>query len=144
MSKVMTLGAMFVVAYTFTFTAQAQANPGDAAARCAGHVNRVADRAEAVIGESTVTCLEEIRRLLCAGRVEAATAVARQCHQDAREVVRRASAEINRVCSDCIRYLDSVGEFQLARRLDNHCQSVLESLDALLDRQSQILTDALN
>ncbi len=144
MSKLMTLAAMFVVAYTLTMTAQAQANPVEAAQRCVTHVNRVADRAEAVIADDTAACLQEIRRLLCAGRVEAAHAVARRCHQDAKEVVRRAAAEIDTVCTNCIRYLDSVGAFRLARRVDNHCGLVLDGLDALLDRQQQALADALN
>jgi hypothetical protein len=144
MNRLMTFAAVLTAVLSSALTAQAHLNPAEVAERCVHRIDRIADRAENAIAEDTQECVEEIRLLIRTGRVEAAHEVARQCHNDAREVVRRASAEIRETCSECVRYLVNVGANQLARRVYDHCDDVLDDLESLLDRQQQILADALN
>ena len=144
MSRLTTLAAAFTVVLATTLTAYAHVNPADVAERCVAHIDRVSDRTHNAVADSTQDCVADIRRLLQAGREDAAHAVARRCAQDGRETVRRASAEIRDSRSECVRYLNSVGANQLARRVYNHADEILSELETLLDRQQQILTDALN
>ncbi len=144
MSRLTTMAAVFAVVLGTTLSAYAHVNPADVAERCVNHVDNVSDRAHNAVADDTQECVAEIRQLLRAGRENAAHAVARRCAQDARETVRRASAEIKDTCSECIRYLNNVGATRLARRVYNHCEDVLAGFDTLLDRQQQILADALN
>ena len=144
MSRLVTFSVVLTVVLGSALTAQAHVNPVDAAERCVARVDNIAERAENAIAEDTRECVEKIRRLIRAGRVEAAHAVARKCRQDARDIVRRASEEIRETCSKCVRYLASVGASQLARRVYDHCEGVLDSFETLLNRQQQILADALN
>jgi precorrin-2 methylase len=138
------MAAVFAVVLGTTLTAYAHVNPVDVAERCVNHIDNVSDRAHNAVADDTQECVTEIRRLLRAGREEAAHAVARRCAQDARETVRIASEEIEATCAECIRYLTDVGANPLARRVYNYCEEVLADFDTLLDRQQQILADALN
>ena len=120
MSRLTTIAAVFAVVLSSTLTAQAHVNPADVAERCINHVDNVADRCHNAIADDTHDCVIEIRRLLRAGRDEAAAAVARQCLQDGRETVRKCSIEITDICTECVRYLLNVGADQLARRVYHH------------------------
>lgn len=144
MNRLLTIAVASTIVAASALTARAHVDPADVARRCVAHVDQVAERATDAVIEDTLDCLEEIRRLLRAGRVDAAHAVARRCVQDAREVVRLATAEISDTCAECIRYLRSAGADQLARRVYDHCLAVLDSFDTLLARQRQVLADAFN
>ena len=143
MSRLKTIAAACAVILGATLNAQAHVNPQDVAERCANHVDSVVERAENAIAENTLGCVEEIRRLIRAGRDEAAHAVARQCAQDAEEVVRLATAEIRDTCEECIRYLMNVGAGALARRVYNYCDDAVAGFEELLARQHAILAEAL-
>lgn len=143
MSRLKTIAAVCAVILGTALNAQAHVNPQDVAERCVNHVDSVAERAESAIAENTLECVEEIRRLIRAGREEAAHAVARQCAQDAREVVRLATTEITDTCEECIRYLTSVGADGLARRVYHYCEDTVAGFEILLARQQAILAEAL-
>ncbi|MCP4854029.1 MAG: hypothetical protein GY903_06010 [Fuerstiella sp.] len=143
MSRLKTITSVCAVVLGTALNAQAHVNPQDAVERCVNHVDSVAERAQTVIADDTRACADRIRRLIRAGRVEAAHAVARKCVKDTRDVVRLATVEITTTCDKCVRYLDSVGAFELARRVINYCKDSVASFDELLARQREILADAL-
>ena len=143
MSRLKTIAAVCAVVLGATLNAHAHFNPQDVAERCVNHVDSVVERAENAIAEDTLASVEEIRRLIRAGRDEAAHAVARQCAQDAEEIVRLATAEIGDTCEECIRYLTSVGADGLARRVYNYCEDSVAGFEVLLARQQAILAEAL-
>ena len=143
MSQLKTIASVCAVVLGTALNAQAHVNPQDAAERCVKHVDSVVERAQTVIADDTQECAQKIRRLIRVGRVEAAHAVARKCAEDAQRVVRLAAVEITTTFDGCVRYLDSVGAFQLARRITNYCKDTIAGFDELLARQQQILVDAL-
>jgi len=143
MSRLKTIAAVCAVVLGTTLNAYAHVNPQDVAERCVSHVDSVVERAENAIAEDTLASVEEIRRLIRAGRNEAAHAVARQCAQDAEEIVRLATAEIGDTCEECIRYLVNVGMGALARRVYNYGEESEAGFAVLLARQQAILAEAL-
>jgi hypothetical protein len=144
MTRLATIATAFAALLAITLTAQAHVQPADVAARCVSHVDDIVDRCTGVVADDTAECVITIRRLLRAGRVDAAAAAARECHQNSRQTVRMCSGMIDDLCHECVRYLVNVGATQLARRVYNHCEDAQESLRILLDRQQEILSDALN
>ena len=144
MNRLTTIAAVFALVLTSTLTAQAHVDPADVAERCVNHVDGIVERCQNVIADETHDCVMEIRRLLRAGRDEAAAAVARECLQSGREHVRVCSNEITDTCIECVRYLVNVGANQLARRVYHHCGDAIDGFDVLLARQEEILYDALN
>jgi hypothetical protein len=144
MKRIATIATAFAALLTITLTAQAHVQPADVAARCVSQVDQIVDRCTEVVADDTAECVIRIRRLLRAGRDEAAAAAARECHQNSRQTVRMCSGMIDDLCHECVRYLINVGATQLARRVYNHCEDAQESLQILLDRQQEILSDALN
>ena len=144
MRRIATIATAFSALLTITLTAQAHVQPADVAARCASQVDEIVDRCTGVVADDTAECVITIHRLLRLGRDKAAAAAARECHQNSRETVRMCSGMIDDLCNECVRYLVNVGATQLARRVYNHCEDAQESLQILLDRQQEILSDALN
>jgi len=144
MKQITTIATAFAALLTMTLTAQAHSNPEDAAQRCVTQVNTVADRCQEVVADQTLNAVVRIERLLNAGRVEAAIAEARASHEEATQTVRFCSAMIDDICENGVRYLLSVGADSLARRVYSHCEETRDSLKVLLDRQLEILDDALN
>ena len=144
MTRLATITTAFAALLATTLTAQAHVQPADVAARCVSHVDDIVDRCTGVVADDTVECVDNIHRLLRAGRVEAATAAARECHQNSRQTVRMCSVMIDDLCDECVRYLVNVGATQVARRVYDYCEGAQESLQILLDRQQEILSDALN
>lgn len=143
MSRLKTIAAVCAVVLGATLNAHAHVNPQDVAERCVNHVDSVVERAENAIAEDTLASVDEIRRLIRAGRDEAAHRVARQCSQDAEEIVRLATAEIRDTCEECIRYLFNGGAGAMARRVYNYCEDSEAGFEVLLARQQAILVEAL-
>jgi hypothetical protein len=144
MKQITTFVTAFAAMLTMTLTAQAHANPEDAAQRCVKQINTVADRCQEVVADQTLNAVDRIERLLRIGRVEAAIAEARESREEAMQTVRLCSGKIDGLCEKGVRYLLSVGANKLARRVQFHCDETQDGLDVLLDRQLQILDDALN
>ena len=124
--------------------AEAQTSPRDAVERCVNHVDSVVERAQNVISEDTIECVQTIRRLLACGRVDLAHQVARECLAEGREVIRRARAEVVETCDRCIDYLLSIGANRLARRVAAYCDDAVATLKQLGERQEQAISDAFN
>jgi hypothetical protein len=144
MKQITTIATAFAAMLTLTLTAQAHTNPEDAAQRCVAEIDSVADRCQEVVGDQTKNSVVRIKRLLRLGRVDAAIAEARECRQKATRTVRFCSGQINELCERCVRYLLSVGAEGLARRVSLHCDDTQGDLRVLLQRQEEILSDALN
>ncbi|MDG2221301.1 MAG: hypothetical protein P8L85_07980 [Rubripirellula sp.] len=133
--------------FTFVFAAMlpgvAKADGEALAARTFSNIRDTVDRVEWNMADQTGDTVDLIRRLLNAGRVEAAIAAARSCVQQSRENARAAASYINQVADRGIRSLVSRMEFELARRVDHARNAAIDHLKSLLDRQEQVLSDAL-
>ena len=121
----------------------ALADAESTAARCVAKIHNTVDRSEAVISDNTQEAFRLINRLLDAGRVEAAIAVARDCVSDSRQTMRQAANYIEDVANECIRKLVRMEEYQLARRVDYARNAAFDQLTNFLERQEQALSDAL-
>jgi len=121
----------------------ARADAESIAARCVAKIHTTVDRSASVVADKTHETVELIERLLNAGRVEAAIAAARDCVNESRQDMRLASNYINDISNECIRRLVRMGEYQLARRVDNIRNIAYGQLASFLERQEQVLSDAL-
>ena len=121
----------------------AEDSAADVARRCAERVNQIVKRCDEASRTETVTCVATIRRLLEAGRREAAEQVARECIEAAHRRTRHCSEEIREICARCIRWLNEKGETELAGRLRSHCAESLQHLRTSLTRQVNIIRHAL-
>lgn len=144
MKQITTFATAFAAMLTMTLTAQAHTNLEGAAQRCVNLINTVADRCQEVVADQTLNAVDRIERLLRIGRVETAIAEARESREEAMQTVRLCSGKIDDICEKGVRYLLSVGANKLARRVQSHCDETQDGLQVLLDRQLDILDDALN
>ncbi len=132
----------FAICLGMVSTATAQ-DPVDIAQRCARRVNQLVQRCDNAAAEATSECVRKINALQNAGREEAAKEVAEQCIRKATQRARNCAAAVESVCDECIDVLLEMGEPQLARRLNNICEDALEHIRTTLQRQKNIIREAL-
>ncbi len=103
-------------------------NPERIAKACIEKVETLAHRCNEVNKAECARCINAIKDLLEAGRVEAAKRLARHC---AHRITRRANAcvdEIHEHCRRCVNVLLRLGEPELARRVANACHDARDSV----------------
>ena len=138
----LTLICSFV--FTTLQTSNARADAETMGSRCVNQVHATLDRVESRVADRTTATVTLIERYLAVGRVEAATLAARECFQETKEDLRLAANYMTRICDHCVERLRRMKEFRLARRVANTCSSAIDQLAILLDRQKQVLDDALH
>ena len=135
---------MMMVAVSFGVVSTASAHgPEEIAHRCAHRVNHIVHRCNNAASEETHECVRKINALLEQGRVDAAHAVARECIQSATERTRRCVTAVDNTCEECIDILLRLGAPELARRLANICDHAVEGLKTTLQREKNIIREAL-
>lgn len=142
------MNRLFALCFTaglmiFTNTAFADTSPEDLAARCVTNVNGIVDRCQNAAAEETVECVRKIRRLLAAGREDAARDVARKCIRSATTRTENCANRVNRICNACIDELLELGAPQLARRVNNVCEDAISDLRSTLQREKNAIRTAL-
>ncbi len=135
---------MMMVAVSFGMASTASAHdPEDIAHRCAHRVNQIVHRCNTATAEETHECVRKINALLEQGRVDAAHAVARECIQSATERTRKCIHAVDTTCEECIDILLRLGAPDLARRIANICDHAVEVLKTTLQREKNIIREAL-
>lgn len=122
---------------------QAHQNPAEAAERCAERIRQIVHRNQNAAAGQTEACLQQIRRLLEAGRRDLAILAARECLRSARERTRLAIAEVRENCERCINYLLNAGAEDLAARLRQACAEAIRNIEHQLQRQQNAISEAL-
>lgn len=118
-------------------------DPVEIAQRCTQRVTQIVERCDNAAADETRECVRRINALLDAGRSEAAEAVAEECVRSATQRARNCSAAIEAICDECVDILLTLGEPQLARRVNNVCEGAVEHLRISLQRQKNIIRQAL-
>ena len=137
------LPACLLLAVVAPVSVSAQSSPENLAARCVAELEEIRQRNEIAAADQTEACVRTINALQAQGRDEAAIQVARQCVSAARERTEDAASLANRICNACVDQLLSLGYPDLARRVNHKCDSVLENLRSVLQRQIFAIKQAL-
>ena len=118
-------------------------SPEAVAKRCADKVEQVVARATNAAEEETHECVRQINALQEQGRHEAAAELARECIRNATQRTENAAEYVTELCDRCIVHLLELDAPQLARRIHNLCEDAIETLRAILQRETNAILDAL-
>ena len=143
MIRLFTMLAVSATICGLSSTAQAHVNPEDVAARCVDRVESLVDRYQDVTADKGQECLATIRRLLAAGRKEAAIHAGRRCIEASRQRADDVLTDTRSLCAECIEYLRTVGAYRLAARVQNACEDAALIMGATQDRLESIIDTAL-
>jgi hypothetical protein len=143
MIRLLTLCALTAIAVSAQTDAAHAQSPQDIAARCVGEVNETVERCRRAAAAEVKECVPLIRRLVEAGEIDRARAVARKCVTSAEERTKRCVDHVHTVCRRCVALLLNLGASELARRVAFICEDAIEDLRHILQREKHAIETAL-